>query len=140
MATKQTLTEAFRRFSAEPANRLWSVSAISAHYELVVSCWNHKDYLFRSGDALVYRDQISRWSGGLGNDKLKEHLVEAWDRKLPIRLVQSTPDDPIAAKAVIESGADASVLKKHFHAREDLVGTFSTFDDEDRFVFEFRKK
>ncbi len=140
MPTKQTLTEAFRKFGAEPTNKNWSVSAISASNELIVSCWNHKDYLFRSGDALVYRDQLSRWPGSLGNDKLKEHLVDAWDRKLPVRLVQSSPDDPVTAKALIESGADASVIKKHFHARTDLIGIFSVFDEHDKFVFEFRKK
>jgi|LakMenEpi03Aug12_release.lakeMendotaPanAssembly.Ray.scaffolds.fasta_scaffold1164864_2 hypothetical protein len=140
MACKQTLTEAFRKFGAEPINRNWSVSAISANNELVVSCWNHKDYLFKKSDALVYRDRLSRWQGSLGNDRLKLHLIEAWDRKLPVRLIQSTPDDPDAARAVIENGGDASAIKKHFHAREDLIGSFTSFEDHDLFVFEFRKK
>ena len=139
MSRKQTLTEAFRKFGARPANPQWSVSAISPEGELVVSCWNLRDYLYRSDDALVYRDRISRWPGSLGNQKLAEHLQEAWERKLPVRLIQATPDDPVLAKDVIENGADASSLKKHFHAREDLLGTFATFKDKDVFTFEFRK-
>jgi hypothetical protein len=140
MASKQTLTEAFRKFGVEPINRNWSVSAISSSNELVVSCWNHRDYLFKTLDALVYRDRLSRWHGRLGNDKLRAHLIEAWDRTLPIRLIQATPDDPIAARAVIDSGGDASTIKKHFHAREDLIGSFKSFEDRDLFIFEFRKK
>jgi hypothetical protein len=96
--------------------------------------------LFKKSDALVYRDRLSRWQGSLGNDRLKLHLIEAWDRKLPVRLIQSTPDDPDAARAVIENGGDASAIKKHFHAREDLIGSFTSFEDHDLFVFEFRKK
>mgnify|MGYP006990017067 CR=1 FL=1 len=105
---------------------------------MVVSCWNLPGYLYREGNALLYKDRLSRWPGSLGNKKLAEHLEEAWRRKLAVRLIQATPDEPEDARRIVATGMDASEFKKHFHARDDLVGRFASYDG-DVFVFEFRK-
>jgi hypothetical protein len=39
---------------------------------------------------------------------------------------------------VVDSGADASKIKKTFHVRPDLVGRVSSFDG-DNFIVEFRR-
>lgn len=129
--SKLNFTTAFARYGAVLKNAQWAVSAI-ANDQLVISCW--AQYLKAESGCLVYRDRLSRWSGP-GNNLLKSHLDIAAGESLPIRLVIARSENPEA----IDSGEDASKVKKSFSVRPELVGRLVEFDG-DEFVIEFRKE
>lgn len=104
---------------------------MSSSGQLVVSCWEH--YFSLHQGFLRYRDHLSRWSGNRpGNNLLREHLVQAQEQGLVVRLVIAHATDT----APVDAGGDASVVEKTFDAREDLVGRVVEFDG-DAFVIDF---
>ena len=124
------LAEAFRKYDAVLRNVQWSVSAWAPDGSLVVSLWAHH-YRAGPGKSAEYSDRVSRWSGP-GNDEFRQSLAKAYELKSPIRLVIAQTEDT----AHVESGADASKVKKSFHVREDLIGKVVEYDG-DTYVMRF---
>ena len=126
--------EAFAKFGAVPVNPMWAVSAIADDGAVVVSCWAH---LCKSGGkgVLVYEDCLSRWSGNeMGCNLLRTHLQLAVDGSLPVRMVVATTTEIHS----VNSGHDASKVKKTFHVRDEIVGRVASFDG-DKYVVEYRR-
>jgi hypothetical protein len=128
-----TLTDAFRRYKATLVNNQWAVSAISENNELVISCWEH--YIKTEDGVLRYRDSFHRWEDNntAGRNLLKEHVTKAFDEGLTVRLVIVRTEDT----DVVDSGADASRIKKHFFIREEFRGTIMSFDG-DNYVIDYK--
>ena len=85
---------------------------------------------------LLYHDCLSRWGGNeQGCNLLRTHLDQAVAGSLPIRMVIAT----IAETEAVDTGHDASKIKKTFHIRKDVIGRVSSFDG-DNYVIEFRRK
>ena len=125
--------ESFQFFNATLANPQWAYSAKSADGSLVISCWAHKLKL-QSG-VLRYEDYLSRWNvNAPGKNLLREHLQEALDAQLPVRLVVATAQDP----TVIDRGETATGMKNTFHPKPEVVGKVVLFDGEN-FSLEFRR-
>ena len=82
---------------------------------------------------MVSRDSFSRW-GGPGNTELREKITNAFKTKQAIRLVVATTTQT----KDVESGVDASNLKKVFHVREDLIGEVIEAT-ADTYAIRFRK-
>lgn len=125
-------TDAFARYGATLRNVQWAVSAI-ADEQLVLSCWSHYFKPAKEG-IMIYEDRLSRWKGP-GSNLLREHLIQAQKEDLPVRLVMARAEDTDA----IDSGSDASVVKKTYTAREDVIGKVVEFDG-DRFRVEFKQR
>ncbi len=127
-----TFTEAFARHRSTLVNPQWAVSAIAEDGALVLSCWAH--YFKKHGEALRYRDRLSRWAGNdLGNALARKHLHEAYAGAYPVRYIAARTEQTQA----VDRGQDASKLKKLFTVRTDLVGKVVEFDG-DAFCIDFR--
>lgn len=128
-------TEAFAKYGAKLANPMWAFSAMAADGSLVISCWQHKFSMPEKG-VLRYSDQLSRWKAEnhLGKNLLTSHITQAYEQKLPVRLVIATTSE----SARVDAGEDASNLPKTFHLKEDFVGQVVSFDG-DAYVIDFRK-
>jgi len=125
--------EAFAAYGAKLRNVQWSVCAVAPDGALVVSLWGH--HFERAKDrAMICRDSFSRWRGP-GNAEFREKIANALKTKQAIRLViadtRQTQD--------VESGADASTVKKTFYVRDDLVGEVIEAT-EDTYAIRFRKQ
>ena len=120
------IDNAFKSYGATLVNRQWAVSAV-IDGAVVMSLWQHK---FKQGR--LYKDELSRWSGH-GNNLFRQHLQQAWDEKLPVRLVVAVSSDP----AAIDRGEDASDIPKHFSIQPDWIGEIETFTG-DEFTIRFR--
>ncbi len=130
-----SFTEAFAKYGASLANPQWAFSAIAQDGSLVISCWQHKFTRPEQG-MLRYTDCLSRWKrlSTSGKKLFIEHLRKAHDEKLAVRLVIVSTEDT----AKVDSGEDASRLRKSFHIREDFVGQVVSFDG-DAYVIDFKK-
>jgi hypothetical protein len=132
MATKG-ISEAFAKHGARLKNVNWSVSAWNAAGELVLSLWAHH-YRKGEGGSAEYFGKLSRWAGP-GNSEFRANISDAYERRSPVRLVvvQTESIDHV------DSGEDASKVKKDFSARDDLVGEVTEFDGEN-YVIRFRRR
>ena len=127
------MTEAFARDGATLVNPQWAVSAIAEDGSCAISCWKH--YTKPHDGVLRHTDRLSRWSHNTrGNNLLRQHLNQVKADNLDIRLVLVRTIET----GVIDSGDDASKVKKTFYVREDLVGTLVKFDG-DEFVIDFTR-
>lgn len=126
------LKEAFAKYGAALRNVQWSVSAWAPDGSLVLALWAHH---YRKGEDGFpeYFGSAARWSGP-GNKEFRENLARAKSENALIRLVISSTEH----KDHIESGGDASKVKKDFHVREDLVGQVVEFDGDD-YVVRFKR-
>ena len=125
--------ESFQFFNAKLANPQWAYSAKADDGSLVISCWAHK--LKLQAGVLRYEDHLSRWNvNAPGKNLLKEHLQEALELKLPVRLVVATAEDP----NVIDRGETATGMRNTFHPKPEVVGQVLLFDGEN-FALEFRR-
>lgn len=126
------LAEAFARYGATLRNVQWSVSAWNPSRELVVSLWAHH---YRKGPAgtAEYAGRLDRWSGP-GNSEFRRNIAQAYAAGTIVRLVVVSTSQPER----VESGEDASNIKKDFDAREDLVGKVVLFDG-DNYVLRFSR-
>jgi hypothetical protein len=123
------ITAEFARLNAKLTNVQWAVSARTAE-GVVMSLWQHK--LRTENGRWVYRDRLSRWQGQ-GSTLLGEHLSEAVEHGLPLRMVKVIAADPL----LVDRGEDASAMRKTFHAVLDRVGRVESFDaDAFELVFE----
>ncbi len=121
----------FARFGATLVNVQWAVSAMT-ETELVASFWQHK--LKAENGRLVYRDNLSRWSGN-GSRLLGEHLAQALSEARPVRMVMARTDDP----GSIDAGGSGSKAKNVFKARPEWIGRVTAFGG-DHFTIEFEKQ
>jgi hypothetical protein len=126
--------EAFAKYGAKLHNVQWSVCAVAPDGSLVVSLWRHHFHEKAKDGALICRDSFLRWSGP-GNAEFREKIANAFKTKQVIRLVIA---DTAQTKDV-ESGADASTLKKTFNVREDLIGEVIEASD-DNYAISFKKR
>ena len=124
------LKEAFARYGATLRNVQWSVSAWAPDGSLVLSLWAHH-YRKGPGGSAEYFGSASRWSGP-GNKEFRENLARALKDNSRIRLVISSTEHTDH----VDSGGDASKVKKDFHVREDLVGQVVDYDG-DSYVIRF---
>ena len=116
--------DAFAKYGATLRNVQWSVSAWAPDGALVVSLWAHHHREGPAGSS-EYADKVSRWSGP-GNQEFCENLARALKEKSDVRLVVATTKDA----AYVESGQDASQIKKQFHVRQDLIGRVVEYDGD----------
>jgi len=116
------LKDAFAKYGATLRNVQWSVSAWIPDGSLVLSLWAHH-YRKGPGGSAEYFGSASRWSGP-GNQEFRENLARAFREKARVRLVISSTEET----GHVESGDDASKVKKAFHVREDLVGQVVEYD------------
>jgi hypothetical protein len=114
--------DAFAKYGATLRNVQWSVSAWAPDGSLVLSLWAHH-YRKGPGGSAEYFGSASRWSGP-GNQEFKENVARAFREKACVRLVISSTEET----GHIESGEDASKVKKDLHVREDLFGQVIEFD------------
>ena len=131
---KPTLTGEFAKYGAKPVNARWACSAIAKDGSIVFSGWNH--LLEPVGDGhWHYKDDLSTWHGNRpGNALLRKHLLQAHDENLLVHLIIVTAENP----AAIIGCDDASVFRKTFSTRENLVGKVIRFDG-DKFVIDFEE-
>ena len=123
--------EAFAKYGARLKNVRWSVCAEAPDGSLVISLWDHRFESQNGQTTIRYVDDLSRWEGP-GNRELRTRLLDAYRSRQVIR--------PVIAKAesieCVESGSDASKVKKFFSVRENWSGRVVEFA-EPRFVIEF---
>ena len=124
------LKDAFAKYGATLRNVQWSVSAWAPDGSLVLSLWAHH-YRKGPGGSAEYHGSASRWSGP-GNQEFRENVAKAFREKSRVRLVISSTEET----GHVESGRDASQVKKDFHVREDLVGKVVEYDG-DKYVIRF---
>jgi hypothetical protein len=125
--------EAFAEYGAKLRNVQWSVCADAPDGALVVSLWQHHFDPPKDG-AITCRGSFARWSGP-GNAEFREKVETAFSTKQPIKVViaHTTETDEV------ESGADASTLKKWFSIKKDWIGRVASIA-EDEYVFEFTRR
>ena len=126
------LKEAFAKYGAKLRNVQWSVSAWAPDGSLVLALWAHHYRKGKDGSP-EYVGSASRWAGP-GNKEFRENLARAKSEDALIRLVISSTEH----KDHIESGGDASKVKKEFHVRADLVGQVVE-SDGDNYVVRFKQ-
>jgi hypothetical protein len=112
------IAKAFEHHGAMLSNVMYSVSARTPD-AVVLSLWQHR---FRGS---LYVDCLSRWSG-TGNTHFAEHLRQAVEESLPVRIVIAVAADPDA----LERGQDVTTMKKTYWVRDDVVGRVVLFDGD----------
>ncbi len=121
-----TLIDAFRRFGAEPASRLSSLSAIAADGAMVLNC-QPAHFGHPARGVLRYATSLSAAeTGSKVVTALSEHLTRARDASLPVRMIVTFLEDGKAGRA------------RSYHVRPDLTGKVVEFDG-DRFVIDFTR-
>jgi hypothetical protein len=128
--SKIGIADAFGKYGAALRNVQWSVSAWAPDGSLVVSLWAHH-YRRGPGKSAEYSGSVTRWSGP-GNNEFRTNVAKAYKEKSRVRLVIVNTEDTHH----VDSGADASKVKKSFHVREDLVGHVIEYDG-DKYTFRF---
>ena len=133
------IKDEFAKFGAIQKNVQWSVSAFNDRDELVLSLWDHKDYLNfdREQRKYTYRDNIHRWSG-LGRNEMEQNLNLAWQKGAVIRMIVSRLKN-LQDMQQVNAGADASQFPKMFHAQTQLTGRLIKWDGAE-FELEFVKE
>jgi len=121
-----TLIDAFGRFGAKPASRLSSLSAMAADGAVVLNCLPAQ-FGHPARGVLRYEGRISASQAESRiATTLNEHLTQARDGSLPIRMIVSI------------SGREKSGKSGGHHVRPDLVGKIVEFDG-DHFVIDFTR-
>lgn len=126
------IVEAFAKYGATLRNPQWSVSAWAPDGSLVVSLWEHHCRKGPPG-SIEFTGSLDRWSGP-GNSEARTNIAEAFSAKSKVRLVVVKTEEIQR----VESGEDASPLKKEFFVREELVGQVVELNGE-QYVFRFSK-
>lgn len=131
--SKIGITEAFSKYGAKLTNPNWSVSAWASDGSLVVSLWDHHYKKSKPG-TMEFDASMDRWTGH-GNTEFRRNVAEAFAKKSPIYLVIAKTLET----SHVEAGRDASLIKKEFYPREELIGEIAEIVG-DRVVFSFRKR
>jgi hypothetical protein len=122
-----TLLDAFARYGAKPANRLGGLSALAPDGAMVLNC-QPAHFRHPTRGVLRYEAKLSTVEaerkdlGALG-----EHLTQARDSQLPVRMV-------------VKSAVPATNAGKRsgYHVRPDLLGRVTEFDG-DHFIVDFTR-
>lgn len=119
------LAEAFAKYGATPANRLYSMSAIASDGAMVLGCSSTR-FLHPSPGVLRYEDALSRDPDRASEAAaLGEHLTMARGDNLPVRMIV------IVDRPLPDGGATREI-----HIRADLIGKVMKFDG-DHYTVEF---
>jgi hypothetical protein len=123
---KLSLQEAFAVFGGKPANRLHSLSALAADgTAMIISC-HARRFTHPKRGVLRYNDTLTgEGSRPAESQSLGQHLTQARDANLPIRMI-----------VVTEKPDSADKMTRELHVRTDLVGKLVEFDGE-RYVIDF---
>jgi len=78
---------------------------------------------------MEFAASMSRWSGH-GNTEFRRNVADAFKKKAAVRLVVAKTNDI----SHVEAGKDASLIKKEFFPREELIGEVTELNGDD-FVF-----
>ena len=127
------IQRAFARFGAKLHNVQWSVSAWNTEGELVVSLWSHHYDLASPTGTAEYFDRLDRWQGP-GNAEFRRNLLRAYQERSVVRLVVASTHEV----EHVQSGKDASKVKKTFDPRMEFIGELVLLDGED-YRFRFRR-
>lgn len=118
------LAEAFVKLGGKAANRLHSLSAVTADGAVILSCSTRR-FGHPARGVLRYEDRLSRDADHpTEKETLGAHLTKARDENLPIRMI-----------VVTETAAEDKVTRTH-HVRPDLIGKLVKFDG-DHFIVDF---
>jgi len=126
------IKEAFAKYGATLHNVQWSVSAWAPDGSLVVSLWAHHYSKGPNGTA-EYGDSLARWSGP-GNSEFRRNVAEAFAKRSKVRLVVASTLET----SHVQSGEDASKIKKDFDPKQELIGEVAELDGEN-YVFRFTR-
>ena len=133
-----TYTESFRRYGAVLRNNVWSVAALSAKQELVLSMWEQQLRLDAQRKQLIYEDKLSDWLGNdMGRKELRGLLEQAQRDQLTVRMVIAHPVGE-TAQSQVGQVANESLIRKTFSVRPELQGKVVAFDG-DALRIEFSK-
>lgn len=126
------IKDAFAKYGATLNNVQWSVSAWALDGSLVVSLWAHH---YRKGPPGIveYVDFLGRWKGP-GNAEFRRNIAEAFSKRSKVRLVVVST----LGSEHVQSGNDASEVKKDFDAKTEFVGEVTDLNG-DNYVFRFSK-
>lgn len=126
------IKDAFAKYGATLNNVQWSVSAWAPDGSLVVSLWAHH---YRKGPpgTVEYADSLDRWKGP-GNAEFRRNIAEAFSKRSKVRLVVVSTLET----EHVQSGSDASEVKKDFDAKTEFVGEVTDLKG-DSYVFRFSK-
>lgn len=127
------IQRAFARFGAKLHNVQWSVSAWNTSGELVVSLWQHHYNNKSPTGTAEYRDRFDRW-GGPGNNEFRRNVELAFREHSVIRLVVASTQ----AIEHVQSGHDASKVKKSFDPRHGFIGEVAALEGQE-YMFRFRR-
>lgn len=125
------LRDAFARYGATLANVMYSTSAWTPDGALVLSLWAHHARRGPSG-TMEFADSADRWQSK-GNTEFRLNVQRAFESQADIRLVIAHASNP----AKIESGEDASKIKKDHSVRPELLGKVIEWDGA-RYLIRFR--
>ena len=127
------LSEAFAQYGAKLVNPQWAVSDITEDGVLVMSCWFH--YIKTFDGIWRYVDTLSRWNGNTaGNNLCRQHVEDAFKNNRPVRIVIARTEET----AAVDSGQDASKVKKEFYTKPEMIGRITNFDG-DKFTIDFKR-
>lgn len=126
------IKEAFAKYGATLHNVQWSVSAWAPDGSLVVSLWAHHYRKGPSGTA-EYADSLARWSG-LGNSEFRRNIAEAFAKRSKVMLVVASTLET----SHVQSGEEASKIKKDFDPKQELIGEVVELEGEN-YVFRFTR-
>jgi hypothetical protein len=122
-----SLVDAFRAFGAKPRSRLRGMSAMAEDGAMVLNC-SYACFGHPSRGVLRYEDKLSREASNAEEMRLLgEHLKQARESSLPIRMIVTSPP-----KSKDGTGP------KSFHVRADLTGSVVEFDG-DHFIIDFTR-
>jgi len=82
---------------------------------------------------MEFSDSFARWTGH-GNNEFRLNVRRAHEEQRAVRLVTVKTDQ----MERIEAGEDASMIRKEFVLRDDLVGEVVNIDN-DKYVIRFRR-
>ena len=125
--------EAFSKYGAKLKNVQWSVCADAPDGSLVVSLWQHHFDPVKDG-IITCRGSFARWSGP-GNVEFRAKVTKAFNSSQNIKVVISRTNQT----GEVESGADASKLKKTFSIKQDWIGKVTSVVGDD-YEFKFTRK
>jgi hypothetical protein len=126
------IKEAFAKYGATLHNVQWSVSAWAPDGSLVVSLWAHHYRKGANGTA-EYADSLTRWSSP-GNSEFRRNVAEAFSKRSKVRLVVASTLET----SHVQSGEDASRIKKDFDPKQELIGEVAELDGEN-YLFRFSR-
>jgi hypothetical protein len=129
------MTEAFAEYGATLVNPQWACSAIAEDGSVVVSLWQQFFAPIPGGKGWRYEDSFAWDVSPKGQTLLREHLRQAMDSSLPIRVVIVSPKNH-ENKKDIQAKKPANKIPKTFDVKKTWIGKVVEVTEE-RFVIDF---